>query len=125
MAKFIIIMILIFSGFEGFAGNVPIEKARIVAINWYRHYAPIEKNQGNILNTVEYKLKDATNFYIFSFDKGGFVIVSANDQVDPVLGYGFEGNVPEVIDNPAVKDCFYNYAQQIDTISGLNLKSAK
>ncbi len=125
MPKFFLIIILVFSGLHGFSENVPIEKARIVATNWYRHYAPTEKIEGSILNTVEYKLKDATNFYIFSFDKGGFVIVSAEDQVDPVLGYGFDGNVPDMIDNPAVKDCFDNYAQQNDTIGELRLKSAK
>ncbi len=125
MAKFLLVVILILSGLRSFSGNVPIDRASIVATNWYRHYAPAGKTQGSILKTVEYKLKEATNFYLFSFDKGGFVMVSAIDQVDPVLGYGFSGNVPDVIDNLSVKDCFDNYAKQIDTIGVMNLKSAK
>ncbi len=123
MSRLLLLLLLLFS-VKGFSQNVPLETAKLVAVNWYRHYAPVDKQQGNISKTAEYKYRDATNFYIFSFDKGGFVMVSANNQAEPILGYGFEGAVPEKVENPAVKGMFDGYARQIDTIGVLNLKSA-
>jgi len=97
--------------------------ARKVATNFYQHYAPVSKQQARITKVKEYKWGDRTSFYICSFDKGGFVIISANDQVTPVLGYGFEHAVPDEITNEAVKGWFDNYARQIDTAFVLNLRS--
>lgn len=125
MIKILTLLFLIILSFNVFAQNVPLETAQIVASNWYRHYAPSDKKSAIIIKTVEYKLKETTNFYIFTFNKGGFVIVSANDQVVPVLGYGFEGNVPDKIDNPSIKYWLDGYAQQIDSIGKSNLFSTK
>ena len=88
MKRLILIFLLIFS-INGFSQNVPLETAKIVAVNWYRHSAPLDKRHGNISKTAEYKYRDVTNFYIFSFDKGGFVMVSANNQAEPALDYKF------------------------------------
>lgn len=124
MNKIFAIFVLLCFGLIGFSQNISLETAQTVAANWYRHYAPSDKSQGSISNTTEYKFNEATNFYIFSFDKGGFVMVSANNQAEPILGYGFEGEVPEAINNPAVKNMFDDYARQIDTLNTINLKSA-
>jgi len=124
MAKFSTLIILIVLFLNGWSQNIPLETAKTVATNWYRHYAFEDKKSGIISKTVEYKLYETTNFYIFSFDKGGFVMVSANNQAEPILGYDFESSAPDSITNPAVKGMFDEYAQQIRTIGLLNLKSA-
>jgi hypothetical protein len=121
----LLLILLFLCSIKGSTQNVTPETAKVVAVNWYRHYAPQDKKLGNISKTATYKYRDATNFYIFSFDKGGFVMVSANNQAEPVLGYGFEGAVPGTIDNPAVKGMFDGYARQIDTLNVATLKSAK
>lgn len=105
------------------AGHVDEAMAKKAALNHYRHYAPASKQQASITKVKEYKWGDRTSFYICSFDKGGFVLVSANDAVTPVLGYGFEHAVPEEITNEALKGWFDGYARQIDTTFVLNLKS--
>jgi len=105
-----------------FAGKVDENVARQVAVNFYRHYAPLTKQQANIMKVKDYKWGERTTFYICSFDKGGFVLVSANDAVTPVLGYGFDHQVPDSITNDAVKEWFDNYARQIDTAFVLNLQ---
>jgi hypothetical protein len=121
-------LLLASTGIFLFLGNifgsiVETSTASKIATNWYRHYAPSDKKLGNITKTTEYKYKDATSFYIFSFDKGGFVMVSANNQAEPILGYGFEGTIPESIDNDAVKWMLDGYARQIDTLDIIDFKS--
>lgn len=98
-----------------FAGNVDESLARQVAVNWYRHYAPQSKKQAVITKTIPYKFNGRECFRIYSFDKGGFVLVSANDAVTPVLGYGFDHTVPDSITNEAVKSWFDCYARLIDS----------
>ncbi len=115
-------MVALIITFSGSSGNVDSNKAGKVAVNWYRHHAPATKQQANISKVKDYKWSERTSFYIFSFDKGGFVLVSANDAVTPVLGYGFDHPVPDSITNEAVKGWFDNYARQIDTAFVLNLK---
>jgi hypothetical protein len=74
MRQLLLVILMLFS-IKVFSQKVTPETAKIVAVNWYRHYAPSDMQHGNITKTVEYKYRDATNFYIFLFDKGGFVMV--------------------------------------------------
>ncbi|MEI6883568.1 MAG: FG-GAP-like repeat-containing protein [Bacteroidota bacterium] len=105
------------------AGWVERSNIDMVAKNWYRHYAPESKKQAVITKSIPYKYNGRECFRIVSFDKGGFVLVSANDAVTPVLGYGFDKPVPDSISNEAMKGWFDNYARQIDTAFVLNLQN--
>jgi len=105
-----------------YSGNVDRSKAGKVALNWYRHYAPASKKQANVTRSIPYRYNGRDCFYIFSFDKGGFVLVSANDAVTPVLGYGFDHAVPDSVTNEAVKGWFDYYSRQVDTAFILNLQ---
>ncbi|MEI6883567.1 MAG: C10 family peptidase [Bacteroidota bacterium] len=105
------------------AGRVERSKIDMVAKNWYCHYAPESKKQAVITKSIPYKYNGRECFRIVSFDKGGFVLVSANDAVMPVLGYAFDFQVPDSITNEAVKGWFDGYARQIDTAFVLNLQN--
>ena len=102
---------------------VPSSKAGRVAENWYRHFAPEGKKGAQVAGLQEYKYNSGTPFYIFTFDLGGFVMVSADERAEPVIGYGFEGGLPEKIDHPALQDWLNGYARQIDSLKVLSLKS--
>ncbi len=52
------------------------------------------------------------------------MLVSANDAVTPVLGYGFDHPIPDSITNEAVKGWFDGYARQIDTAFVLKIDNA-
>ncbi len=104
------------------AGQVKKSTTEKVALNWYRHYAPQAKKDAVITKSIPYKYNSRECFYIFSFDKGGFVIVSANDAATPVPGYGFDKAIPDVITNEAVKGWLDMYASQIDSAFILNLE---
>jgi len=123
MFRSLIVAVAMIFSLSGFGVNVGSGKAGKLALNWYRHYAPASKKQAIITKTIPYRYNGRECFYIFSFDKGGFVLVSANDAVTPVLGYGFDHPVPDSITNEAVKGWFDNYARQIDTAFVLNLQS--
>ena len=93
--KLLIISIVgsILFAYNLFGGKVDETIARQVAVNWYRHYAPGANQKASIKKVKEYSWGERISFYICSFDKGGFVMVSANDAVTPVLGYSFESAV--------------------------------
>ena len=76
------------------AGIVPQTDAARVAKNHYVNYAPGIDNGSIVLNHVYTKFAgNEPLYYIFNAASGnGFVIVSAEDHVYPILGYSFEGS---------------------------------
>jgi len=77
-----------------FAKDVTFSYAKKVASNFYfeksiKFGTDINFNDINIRDS--YKVEDA--FYVFNFDKG-WVVVSAEDAIIPVLGYSLKGNYP-------------------------------
>lgn len=124
MNRLIIVILISCFSIHSIAQDVKLDIAQKVATNWYYNKARAASlKSATITKTKEYKYRGKTNFYIFSFEEGGFVIVSANYAAEPILGYGFKGKVPENIDNPAIKSWFDNYARQIDTLNYCKLKS--
>jgi len=76
------------------AGIIPQTDAALVAKNHYVNYAPGTHNGSIVLNLVYTKFTgNEPLYYIYNAGSGkGFVIVSAEDNVYPVLGYSFEGS---------------------------------
>mgnify|MGYP000309590785 CR=1 FL=1 len=118
--KKIVISIILFCQFPfSFSQNVSKDIAEQVATNWYFQNAPFDQKNRKIVNTIEQKYNESIVYYIFSFDKGGFIIVSANKQLEPILGYSFEGKIPEKIDNIGVRYWLDGYAYMIDSLNQL------
>jgi len=97
------------------AAFVPVDRAKKVAENQYNQYCAAAGTKGAaIVNVVENLYEGEITWYAFEFDKG-FVIVSADDAVRPVLGYSDHGSVPKS-DKPGgenFKGWFRNYDKQI------------
>ena len=96
MKKVFIMTILALAGAMAYAGPVSKEKALQVASKVFAAQ-PATKAAGPDKLTVVWdgefeKTKGATNpaFYVVTREKGGFVIVAGNDNVQPVLGFSFE-----------------------------------
>lgn len=89
------ILMVICSGVILQAGIVPQKDAAMVARNHYVNYAPGTDNGSIVLNLVYTKMTDNEPlYYVFNAGSGqGFVIVAADDQVYPILGYSFEGSI--------------------------------
>ena len=119
MKKLIKISIFIFVfgmfGLNLFAKNVSPETAKTVAINFYKEKVGSAITDNNLISeTFTITNNKMPVYYIFNIgnDKG-FVIVSAVDNVSPVIGFSLKGKYSEN-DHPAdFDDWMYNYEQQI------------
>jgi hypothetical protein len=76
-----------------YAGSVSISDARLVAVNFYK--TTTQYTNTTVAATLKHTQTDARNnnvFYVFDMSPvKGFVIVAADDNVIPVLGYSTEG----------------------------------
>ncbi len=100
---FLIINIVVFSSVYSYSDPVSLEKAKTVAENFYssqyfRTYGNYPKYHAFTINPVTYK--NVTSYWVCTFSKGGFVIVAADDNAFPIIGYSFDSefdidNVPE------------------------------
>ncbi|MDA3886554.1 MAG: C10 family peptidase, partial [Candidatus Delongbacteria bacterium] len=111
--KKIIVVLLVFVAMLS-AAIVEQDRAKQVAENYYKNYAPtaVKGNEVQKILTKEY-LGQPT-WYVVQFTKG-FVIVAAEDNVRPILGYSFTSPIDEDIynmSNPFVKR-FSAYDKQI------------
>ena len=116
------------------ANPVDTTYAKKIAANFYFHNT---KNKS--LTDVNLKLayvstyhdldNQASNselvnlFYVYSINNKGFIIIAADDDVKPVLGYSREVNF--VLDNhsPAFNDLLNHYRRQILNVKQNNLKA--
>lgn len=90
------VIVFIFSS-NIFAGNVTLQQAKKVALNFYfEKYNQFEGqvlyDQLAILSTHVESDGVQDYYYVFHVNKGGFIIVPANDCLTPVLGYSFKHN---------------------------------
>jgi hypothetical protein len=80
-----------------FAANVEIQDARTIALNAY--FQKLNTYHQNV-SFSDLKISDhfvisqdgETMLYAFNFSNFGFIIISADDAMTPVIGYSFESN---------------------------------
>ena len=77
-----------------FAKDIPVPTAKKVAVNFFFEKtntfdSPIGYDDVHIIECY----KAANAYYVVNFEKG-WVIVSADDAMTPVIGYNFEGSFP-------------------------------
>ncbi len=91
MRKYILVFLsTVFIALTSYAKHVPIEKATQVA---HAYFKKLSKSQNFEISDVYIESVENTNtFYIFSFAPTGFVIVTADDGVQPILGYSVSGS---------------------------------
>ena len=114
MSKVISTVLLISAVFVS-AAFVPLEKARKIAENYYGHYCSEAASKGSsVVNVHEHEYEGLITRYTFEFDKG-FVIVTADDDLYPILGYSDHGNVSAkgAKGGQNFKEWFENYDRQI------------
>ncbi len=109
----LIILLLLILTLNIFGFFIDKDKAEIVANNWYNH------NSNRVFEDIYFKdpfvsiYNDNPCFYIFSIEPGGFVIVSADDNIVPVLGYSLTAEASEEIENPATAHFLEKYKKEI------------
>ncbi len=93
--KHVLLLILVIFSLHLFAGNITLQEAKKVALNFYfEKYNQFEVQVRYDQLTVQsvYTETDGIEnyYYVFQINKAGFVMVSADDRLTPVLGYSFK-----------------------------------
>jgi len=105
-----LILSLLITGFA-LAKPVTHEQALQVANNYYQHYSG--KSTLTILDSFTGSYQGITTYYVFNYSEGGFVVISADDAVTPVLAQSSTGYFESNISVPAVKAWFESYNKEI------------
>lgn len=91
-----ILLLLYVIPFVAYAENVSVDRARIIAEKFHvnngtRAGKPeLILKSSNKLNKLSRADDSAPAFYVFGYSSGGFVIVSGDDAIAPILGYSFD-----------------------------------
>ncbi|MBC8490789.1 MAG: Spi family protease inhibitor, partial [Bacteroidetes bacterium] len=121
---FILTSILLISSLV-YATPVNIETAKQVANNWYSERNDKSSNDFKIVESF-IETENAENiFYIFNFDKTGFVMVSADDITIPILGYVFEHNYTSENHPPQFDAMLASFREQIVYARENNLSASQ
>jgi len=111
-----------------FAGNISQKQAKKVAVNFYfekynQHQDQLAYKSVDINSTFIDKDEAQIYYYVFHFNTGGFVMISAEDCLKPVLGYSFDSEY-KTEDQPLnIKFWMGQYRDQISYARQNNLKS--
>jgi hypothetical protein len=113
----LLLLALGFLSFTGMAGQVGRKQARTAGVNFY--YEMI--NRVSATPYQDLRVKDSFTvtadgldvYYAFNFEGKGFVVVSAADNVVPVLAYSFEGSYGDGNRPPQFSSWMEGYAKQI------------
>jgi len=119
--RIIILTILLSTLQLSFANNIINQAtAEKVAKNAYFERSfqqnPVEFNSIKINELRTESLGEDAALYIINFDRGGFVIVSADDAMPPVIGYDLEGYCPPTGINENFDSFLSAYINQIGFI---------
>ncbi|MDA3884237.1 MAG: thiol protease/hemagglutinin PrtT [Candidatus Delongbacteria bacterium] len=109
-----IVLMIIMMGAMLSAAIVDQSRAQKVAENYYQNYAPISAKSNTVQKILTKEYMGQPTWYVVKFTEG-FVIVAADDNVRPILGYSIDGKIDEDIynmNNPFVAR-FSAYDRQI------------
>ena len=112
LTKLIISTILFFLSVQILlAGFVPMEKAKIAGIQFLKNTKP-ELNINTFSESFVFDSNGQIGFYIFNFNSG-FIIVSAENSIYPILGFSFEKPFINSNHSPALAWWLEGYKQRI------------
>lgn len=116
------LQILLLSAFclfsSAYAKKVDIGTAKKVGVNFY--YERLSQHQNipyqkvSVQEIFQEKYLGTEVYYAMNIPEGGFIIVSSDDNVTPVLAYSFEGKYAEENHPPQFDRWMENCAKQIE-----------
>lgn len=108
-----------------FAKEVSLETAIQVAKNLYVERYDVQLDKIKLENYFVEKSKDIILFYEINFKPDGFVIVSADDRVIPILGYSDKGKLNKESHPPQLVMLLNTYKGSIEHIIKENITSTE
>ncbi len=113
-----------------FSAEVGIAAARTIAAKVYFEKATNFSKEISFkdvrINDIFTKSDKSTDFYfVFTFETGGFVIVSAEDVLPPVLGYSIESPYSDTDQPDSYKNFMQSYCDAVEFIRENDIKQAE
>jgi Peptidase C10 family/Spi protease inhibitor/Carboxypeptidase regulatory-like domain/MAM domain, meprin/A5/mu len=104
LALKVFLLLLLLALPRGASGEpVSTDQARDAVIGWLRtEHSPLETTMGQQVKGVE-TFADARGtplYYVVDLDPDGFVIVAADDLIEPIIGFASSGRFDPSTDNP-------------------------
>ncbi len=118
MKSFVLLFVLMFILFSGWAKKVQLEDAKIAAKSIYYIKANnlFTKSYNDIQLSHAYTelFNGEPIYYVFNVNQNeGFVIISADDIAHPIIGYSFTGTFPVFNQPPHFSEWMNSYREQI------------
>ena len=108
---------------SAFAGNVSVQDAQTVAVNFFKitlgNSAP-----HTITATLKYTRTEADNtvdMYAFDMSPLGFVIISATDNDEPIIGYSTESYFPSDFSKIGLTELLSRWGQELHYVKVNNI----
>ncbi|MCF8231024.1 MAG: C10 family peptidase [Bacteroidales bacterium] len=103
----------------GKAEEVSMQQAQTVAKNFYyetvhTYYSPLPFDEIAFEDTFVKSFEGEPAYYVFNMKPEGFVIVSAEDAFNPILGYSKEGAYSKNRTNEVYESWMASYTEKID-----------
>lgn len=110
----LLIAALLFFATNANAHPVTVEWAQKVAAHFWNSYRPTDTKPVATISALPFS--DLAHLHIFDINGEGFVIVSGDDRVRPILAYSFENTFPEEL-NPEVGYWLRGYEAQLAKVA--------
>ena len=123
MRKLITLLLTFMVVTFAFGKSVTMDQANQVATKYFS--ATSMKAARSISNSFSKTYNGITTFYVFNYTGGGFVIVSADDAVTPILAKSDEGFIETEVTNPELRFWLENYSKEIADIVATNTVNAE
>jgi len=123
------LLLIAFTGFV-FAEKVELQKAEQIAKNAYFQKLNTYANAVNYSDVVisEYFTIDINGepaIYAFNFNKYGFILIAAEDAIEPVIGYSLESQYVEDRNADNFNGLMWQYADHIDYLRNNSIKASQ
>jgi hypothetical protein len=114
----------IFVSFQMKAEEIKSNDSRKVAFNAFSYYSGKDQSNLKIVQEIPLKHLDTILLYAYNFENG-FIIVSADDVVEPVLGFGLNNQIDFTTMPPNLLSLLEGYQQEILQAKRLQTKSTQ
>ena len=106
-----------------FANPISQSTANQIAVNYFNYFSIAKVSSSDISKVYPQNYEGLTTSFIFTFQSGGFVIVSADDAITPILGYSIDNNFDPNNMPPAAIEWLNSYNKAIKKIVDLKLSN--
>ena len=125
MKRIYIVLISLFLSLFSYADQITLETAKDAAISFINKKTDLNTDSSRTQLVYINQNNDVNYFYVFNFNDSGYVIVSGDDDVYPILGYSDEGIFTPEIENQALIKFLNNYKNQISYVIQNNVDATE